>query len=339
MSRTFFVLLLFSVSVTAGTWIETINAFIDRPKYGQPIATSLGSLTNSGWYMSGSIDREFGFSVSLPVTLVYLNSRDLAYNETLINENCVTCREKEAAGADVACRGCVECLEFTAPTLFGDTLRPVPFTSIIDSNFNVTGREAVLPPYEPGIKELYGISVLPFVSLQLSFSYYYTELKLRYSGSLVPISDNSFHFPGVGIQHDFSRLIPALPLSLSLAANFTWPVSSVTPGGDVEGSLSTTGLSNFLGIVTGYKISGFFEAFLEAGWDHSFIHLSGDIVSTERGARETAVIDRKITGRNGFRAALNLAFSLGYHPVLGGVGGAQFGNLINIISYKSRKKE
>jgi hypothetical protein len=77
------------------------------------------------------------------------------------------------------------------------------------------------------------------------------------------------------------------------------------------------------------------EVFLQTGWEHSQIKPSGDLVVD----KEQINPAKKITGRNAFRAAINVAFPLGYHPVLGGSAGAEFANTINILSYKSKKKE
>jgi hypothetical protein len=198
--------------------------------------------------------------------------------------------------------------------------------------------QPLLAEFISGNEELSTLNGLPFITLQAAFSYMYTELKLRYIG-IPSIEGNGFHFPGIGLQHDFHHFFPTLPISLSLAANFTLLSVTITPGGDIEGDVKATGLSHFIGILTGYNVAKFFEVFLEAGWDHSFVKGSGSLTAIEDGQPKTAIIDKKISGRNGFRIALNLAFPIHYHPVIGGIGGAQFGSLLNIISFRSKKKE
>ncbi len=325
--KTLLLLSLSAVSGSTGSWTETVNGITSHPTYAQPLATTFGSMANSGWFQSGSVGRGFGFGVALPVALVFLNGGDRKYEDSYVDEACRSCVEH---GGD--CRQCIESQRFSAPTAFGSIDRPKLTRSTIDYDYDVSSiRTAYANEYAAGIDELSALSVLPFASLQISFSYCYTELKLRYLG-IPPVSGFSFQLPGIGIQHDVSRFFPALPVSLSAAANFTLLSVSITPGRQIGGSLRARGLSNFLGVVTGYKIKDLLELFLETGWDHGFIHITGAI--TETG--ETARIDAHVPGRNGFRAGLNLALSLNYHPVVGGIAGAQAGTMVNVLSFRKK---
>jgi hypothetical protein len=165
---------------------------------------------------------------------------------------------------------------------------------------------------------------------------YYTELKLRYIG--LPLSNSSFNFPGIGLQHDFHHFFPSFPIAVSLTGNLTFLNASFTPGDRLTGTLKTSGLSSFLGIAAGYCPSDKIEFFLESGWDHCHIAASGTIISTENDLPETIPVNNTITGRNAFRIALNVAVPLMYRPVAGVVAGAQWGNLINLFSFHSKSK-
>ncbi|MBN1306740.1 MAG: hypothetical protein JXA18_02395 [Chitinispirillaceae bacterium] len=321
--------------LSAGPVENMFKAFEERPEYVRPFATILGSMTNAGWYQSASVGKDFSFGVALPISLMYLNNRDREYSGTYIDEGCRKCREREAE-----CNGCVECQKFTAPTVFGTIRTPEITRSIIDLNFNVvTDTLPVDPPFSDGIEELTQIAGLPFLSLQTTFSIHYTAVTLRYMG-IPAIPGTSLNFPGIGLQHDFQYLLPSLPVSLSVAANFTFLIISLAPeewtdDGTMSGNLSLNGLSNFLGILAGYKPVRFLEVFLETGWEHSFLKPSGTLIVNN----ETIKPSLTLKGRNGFRTALNIAFPIKYNPVIGGIGGAQFGYLVNLIGFKSRKKE
>ena len=186
------------------------------------------------------------------------------------------------------------------------------------------------------IAELSALSVLPFLTLQAAFSYYYSEIQLRYIG-IPAIGGVSFNFPGIGLQHDFHHFFPSWPISLSLAAHMTFLTASWKPGDNVEGTLQLSGLSSFIGVLAGYQITNYLEVFLETGWDNSYMTPSGRLIITnDNGQRDIVEPHQTITGRNGFKAALNFSFPIHYNPVVGGFAGAQWGNVINILSYKSK---
>ena len=336
------VIVLYGTFAGAGPLETMVRAFEQRPQYVRPFATTLGSLTNSGWYQSASVGKGFGFDVSLPVSILYLNTRDREYTGSYTDPACATCRSLEASGTVVNCRDCIKCQDYTAPTIFGSIHQPDVVQYQWDpNNGTIVYRPTHDPdslPFSDGIKELSDLAGLPFLTLQASASLYYTRITLRYMGvPSVAGSGLTANFPGIGLQHDFHHLLPpALPLSLSLAVNFTLTAISWTPGDDIEnvtGTLKLTGLSNFVGILGGFAPVKFLELFLEAGWEHSFLKPSGEV--TVEG--ESVALEKTLTGRNGFRASLNIAFPIKYHPVVGGIAGSQFGYFINLISFRSRK--
>ncbi len=317
----------------AGPVGETVKAFERRPDYVRPFASLLGTMTNSGWYQSASVDQQFGFNVSLPISLVYISGKDREYSGSYIDPSCTACQEQAASNPAIDCQDCIECQDYTAPTIFGTIRTPVVKKYSMGLDYSILASQTD-PTFSDGIEELANLSLLPFITLQAGFSYYYTEVKLRYLG-MPSIAGISVNLPGFGIQHDFRYLLPDdLPVSLSLAANFTFMNVQWEPGEDITGTLSLSGMTNFLGVLAGYRILDNVEAFLETGWEHSYLKPSGrlDVEGDIVEPSET------ITGRNAFRAALNFAFALGYHPVLGGGAGVEFANNLNLLSFKSRAK-
>jgi len=294
-----------AVIVHADSGADRIKSVYTRPLYAQPIATIIGTGTTSGWYQSARVDNEFGWGVALPISLIFLNKNDRQYSGTYTAEECV------------------ECGDYIAPTFFGTIAPPVLLSG-----------GQIDPPFITGSPDVPKYTMVPFVTLQTMFSMYHTALTLRYIG-IPEIGGFSFGFPGFGLQHDISHFLPPIPVSIAVAGNLTflsanWKVSDVE---NVEGSLTLKGLSQFYGILAGTQL-GYIEAFLELGWEHSYLKPGGDIYVYG----EPQVATGAIPGRNGFRAALNVALPIEFNPVVGASGGAQFATLINVISFKSKRK-
>ncbi|MDG5816832.1 hypothetical protein QA601_17175 [Chitinispirillales bacterium ANBcel5] len=336
-------LLVALIPVRGNSLNETVNALVDQKDYFRPIATTFGTLTNAGWFQSASVGKEFSFGVSIPISIVYLNGADREYSVRYYDDGCTTCRIQEDRGADVDCRGCIEVQRVSTPTIFGDSEIPELSRSILNRHGSVIsvneGDTGLIGGHLPDV------SVLPYVTLQTTFSYYYTALTLRYMGlpeiGISDFGDVKIAFPGFGIHHDFQYLLEDLPFSLSVAANFTWLNAYWKTGedddNDIVGEFNLKGLSSFVGIVSGYKPLNFMEVFLEMGWENSFIQPSGTL-----DVDGTLIDDDdwvRFKGRNGFRASLNVAFPIRFNPVIGMIGGSQFGNFINIISFKSKNSD
>lgn len=312
----------------------TIEGIFNRPLYAQPVATLLGTGTNTGWYQSAAVGKEYGWGIALPVSLVFINNNDRQYEGTINDPVCVDCNERAAVTPTVDCKECVECIDFVAPTLFGTIQTPGYKISRLGLDGSVSGTKNIEPVFTNGVKEIAEFSLVPFATLQAMFSWNYTALTLRYIG-IPSIAGFSFQFPGVGIQHDLSRFLPPFPVSLSVAGNitflnFAWEIKDVK---DAEGTLRLNGLSSFAGILAGSPL-GFIEMFLEMGWEHSYLKPGGDTKVNG----ELLTTNQVIPGRNGFRAALNIALPIKYNPVVGGIAGAQFGTQVTLLSYKSKKK-
>jgi hypothetical protein len=127
-------------------------------------------------------------------------------------------------------------------------------------------------PYNSGMVNL---PAVPFASLQLGFSAYNTELKLRYIGVPGGVKGATISFPGIGIQHDLAWLLHTRPLSLSVAANMTFMTlgmkGNMFPASDsIAGSFNFSGISSFAGVLAGYRWKSI-ELFLDGGWEHAKI--------------------------------------------------------------------
>jgi hypothetical protein len=300
--------LILTSSLQAGRGSTTISSINKQPGYMRPFATTVGTMANSGWIQTSSIEKEFEFGFSLPISLVYIGKNDKQYTDSYTNFN-------------------NESVSISVPTVFGSIKKPIIYRG---SNQTIPDSTT----FRPGLEEFQNLALLPYITLQASVSLYYTELKLRYIG--LPLSNSSFNFPGIGLQHDFHHFFPTFPIAVSLEGNLTFLNASFTPGDELEGTLKTGGIASFLGIVAGYRPSDKFELFLETGWDHSHVSASGTIISSEDDIIETIPVDNTISGRNAFRIALSVAVPLRYNPVAGVIAGAQWGNLINLFSFRSK---
>ncbi|MBD3390825.1 MAG: hypothetical protein GF418_02215 [Chitinivibrionales bacterium] len=322
----------------AGIAGDVFNSFADRPEYVRPISTILGTASNAGWYQSASIGREFGFYVGLPVSLTYIHSKDRSYEDSYTDGGCETCND--LSGTD--CNNCTECVEYTAPTIFGRDPAPQLDTSILDVNGNVIYS---IPVYlsDSAVAALADLSLLPFASLQAGFSYFHTELKLRFIGAPT-VMGVGVRLPGFGIQHDLASFLPDIPVSISVGANFTFIYVGLEPkewnlDEAIEGTLELRGLSNFLGAIVGYKLHDRIEVFLEAGWEHATLRSTGEITIEPGTALEDVIKpDMKFSGRNVFRASLNFAFAIGIYPVIGQGVGADFGTNLALLGYRFSKE-
>jgi hypothetical protein len=99
--------------------------------------------------------------------------------------------------------------------------------------------------------------------------------------------------------------------------------------------MDLTGISHFFGLVTGFTYARWAEIFLETGWEGASLHSGGKVdISDGSGNTQTYSPNLDITGRNGFRAALNLAIHFGYDAVIGQNMGAELGNQLSILSFR-----
>ena len=310
---------------------DVVKAFEDNKDYVQPIATLFGSATNYGWNQSSAVPKGFSFYLGIPVTLTAIAEDDRSSEGTWTDGGCKSYHTNNPTGT----QSCSETRKYKAPTLFGRDKGPVLDSSAYNPVSNsITGTFRI--PLNDGNADAASFNWLPFFEPQLGFSFYHTELKLRYLG--LPLEAFSFSMPAVGIQHDLASFLPPLPVNLSVAANWTWLNGEWTPGGDIDGSLTLDGTSSFYGILAGYTYANWLEVFLETGWETASVKTGGNLVIKDEGQPdETVRPDMTLDGRNGFRAGLNIAIHFGYDAVLGQSFGANLGNQVSILAYRYKK--
>jgi hypothetical protein len=324
---------------SAGVLGPLVKSFEDHTEYVLPFATLTGSMTNTGWYQSAAIDKDFSFFIGLPISLVYITEKDRAFSGTYCNKGCRDCNN--LPGTD--CRNCIESTDYTAPTAFGTIVARQLHYSILDvyGNIAYTAVNDTFLASDEGIEGLANLSLMPFASFQVNFSLYHTELKIRYMPVPLGFVGVVAHLPGVGIQHDLASFLPELPVSLSAAMHFTFPVGRWDPSfadEDIHGELTLMGVTNFLGVIVGYKMKKV-EFFLETGWEHSRLKAGGEMtVASENSGLEIVRPNSIIRGRNVFRASLNIAFSVGLYPVIGQSASANFPTNASILGYKYIEK-
>jgi hypothetical protein len=311
---------------------DLVKSFEDNEEYVQPFATLFGSATNGGWYQSSSVPRGFSFYIGIPITTTLIADDDRSYSGTWEDNGCKQYHEFNPNGA----QSCSESTPFKAPTVFGRDKGPVRNSSIYSPISNSI-IDTLHIPQNDGNASLAAMNWLPFLEPQISFSYYHTELKLRYF--TVPLSSYYLSLPGLGIQHDLSSFLPPLPVSLSVAANWTWMSAEWEPGEDIDGKLELDGTSAFYGVLVGYSPKKWLEVFLETGWETATVKTGGLLTIHNEGEADQVVRPNlTLDGRNGFRAGLNIAFHLGYDAVLGQSVGANLGNQLGVLAYRYKKK-
>ena len=291
----------------------------DEAEYLKPFATLTGSMANSGWFQSASIDKDFHFYIGLPINLVNVGGADRSYEKTY--------------------KGGLEdkpyIKNYASATIWSDHSG----ASVKEPIYGLDGNIADYINHElsDGMSALADFSMLPFPTLQLGFSTHYTELKLRYIG-MPTIQGIGFHFPAFGLQHDFGKSLikKNLPVDLSVATSFTFPSYSIKPAYDENDkdqlTFEASGLVSFVGLVVGKKFKNF-EIFAETGWEYSGMSFKGE--QKLKGNSNMISYDEDLVGRNNFKIAINVSASLGaWLPILSQNFGANFGNTINIISFQ-----
>lgn len=215
---------------------DVVRAFEKNRDYVRPIATIYGSATNSGWYQSSAVPAGFSFYLGLPIDFTRLADDDRTFSGIWTDNGCKQYHQYHPGGN----QECSETTRYKSPTLFGTGTGPVldssaysPTTNSIAATFRV--------PQNDGNADAASFNWFPFAEPQLSFSYYHTELKLRYFA--LPLDVFSISLPGVGLQHDLSSFLPPLPVSLSVAANWTWLSGDWKPGDNVDGKVTLKGTS------------------------------------------------------------------------------------------------
>lgn len=326
----------------AGEVSNLLRAFEDKPGYVQPLATSMGSLMNSGWYTSSRVGTRTSWNVALPVILTYISEDDHYYKYTY-STGCKALREAGQVGS--ACPENLDEMSISkAPTMWGpnSSERSWEVSAVAEQpgdldptdNYSLTKSGPII---DGGISSLREFTTLPFLAPQFAFASHNFKGTLR--GIFAPIPDLSIYSIGLGIQYDPSRFIPGMTqngFNTSIGFSISKWHLGYTPGGDFDGELGVDGLVYQPALVAGWR-TGILEIFTEIGYEVSSFSSSGEL--TDNGA-DVDPADRiikpqvEVDGRNGFRMSLNFALHLGaWHPVVGQSYGAQLGTVANVISF------
>jgi len=312
-----------------------VRAFENNREYVKPFSTLYGSISNSGWYQSASVGKGFGFYIGMPLSITHIADDDRSLDSVYRDDGCVRAHQLNPTGIT----NCRENAAYTSPTIFGRAAAPIMYRSVTDVNGNIF--DTLNIPLSTGMVDMARMNWIPFGMPQVSASFYHTEVKFRWLG-IPEIKGVSFGMFGFGLQHDLAsflpRIVPNMPVNISLATNMTWLSSSFAPGvfdDSISGTVALNGFSHFLGIIVGYTYRGWVEAFLETGWEGSSIKTGGNlkinhITDPVENIRPRVTLD----GRNAFRAGINLTIHFGYNATVGQSMGANFGQSVDILSYR-----
>ncbi|MBF0433158.1 MAG: hypothetical protein HQK83_17900 [Fibrobacteria bacterium] len=297
--------------------------------YVQPVATLLGSLFNSGWYQSASVNRGFGFAIGLPISVAYISSADHTYT----NREASGCAESRAMQTTIECPA-PDYLEYEVPTIFGPQTNVQYKTYHLDTPGSPSG-SVQSTPASSGYSEIRDYTTIPFLIPHLAFSWMHTEIKARYLYFPLDFIKLNGNVIGMGVQHDISWLAKNLPFSISAGTNVSL-LSLAVGTEDFDGTMDLKGFVTNTSLLLG-KQWGPFELFLESGWETSSLTASGTLVEKDN-PDEVINPNIDVSGRNGFRLGLNVALHLGYHPVIGQNIGAQIGHQANLLFFKKEAK-
>lgn len=308
-----------TAAFAAPDWASTYHSLLafddtgvqdgNRPGYVKPIATDLGSVLNSNWYVSATVPQTFAFEAGMPFALVSLDN------------------DQEYAGG--------------APTIFGDKKYEWgTMNTDIGSNMKCSGNGPC--HVVNGNENLHSLGIFTFPYLQLAGSFYHARLALR--GMFLPsISElKAFNLFGFGLQYSFGHLLwPELPpvfedFDVSLVFGMNFAGIGYTPD-DYEGQLDLDISTIDIEMVLGYKPVKLVELLFHIGYESSTMKSSGHLVSHDKDSYG-AQINPGITvnGNNGFRLGFEVALSLGeaYHPVVGVDIGTKTTFTTNVLYFK-----
>ncbi|HSQ41725.1 MAG TPA: DUF6588 family protein, partial [Fibrobacteraceae bacterium] len=330
----------FSMIVSSISWGSdagmTLRGFVDEPGYVKPIATLMGTLTNSGWVTSARVGESGGWNFGLDVSIAYIGTADHTYT-FYYNNHCDSLRDEgyNCIVSDETNDGVVE----NAPTIFG------PNTSEVYYGFFATGdaSTSVYPEridrVRSGDSDVRKWTTIPFPFFHFAYSHSHFKGGLR--GLFVPSIDvlGGFYLIGIGLQYDYTRFLPPAFNAKGFNASVAFDINkwhlSYKPDGDVTGELLLDGLTTYTSLVTGWRF-GKAELILDFGYETSSFDAGGTMTDNEPDAGQDPLIEPNVSvdGRNGFRVGLSVAMHLGsWQPVVGQSLGAQWGTTVNLIQF------
>lgn len=285
--------------------------FGNRPGYVKPLVTNIGTILNSNWISSATVEKVLSIEYGIPIAIAPLGDDDRTYGNN-------------------------------SPTIFGDNnvLNAMNFDNSIGCN-NQFPYDAMGCPVYNGSEELNGLSAFTYPYLQLALSAFHLRVALR--GMWLPAIENlrDFNLYGFGVQysfgHFFQYLLPRIlhPLNISLMFGYTANNIGYQPD-DYTGQLDMKYTSYTFGAVIGYKIFDLVEAMMTLGYQASKMKASGHLYQGNEIFPENVFNpDITVKGDNGFRIGLEVALQIGgYHPVVGYDNGNKSSFTTNLVYFK-----
>lgn len=329
----------------AGKLDDALKSFEDNPGYSSPIATYMGTLQNTGWVHSAKVSKGFSIGYGLDFQIAFLAQGDVTYDWNR-QTNCQTIKDQYADQSSYTLVGeCDNTETRNVPTIFGGS------SNTLMTQYQVTGIDANTGRIEadPSINVsdgLFANSSVEFLNQLLflplayiNMGYEHTQAKFRFLYLPLPEIDGhkvSMGFYGLGIQHDVNRFLKDFDLPVDFSVLGTWSFWNLGyKPKDWEGELTLNGLAHQYSVVVG-KTWGLFELTSEIGYELSSFDAGGSLTKTDsEGQVETISPNSTITGRNGFKVAINATLNFGSYKLFGAQSiGAQRGNTINFINYQ-----
>lgn len=330
--------LLIPVSTIAGKYDSFIEAFEDNSDYIRPLSTILGTGSNCGWYRTANVDREFAFQIGFPMSISIINDDDRSYTGVYRDPAVaqVVAMGGELYGAPVE-------QKYTAPTLFGEGAAPEyvkRYYVDMFGNILMDGDQPYVTTVlmSSGMGTFSDLKVIPFGTLQASFSLFYTSIHLRMIGAKVPKKFNdlgSMAFPGFGIQHDFHSIFPNLPVDLALAANITFQNMTFRPGKNIAGELELNGVANGISLLVG-KSFRLVDLTASFGWENQVLKSGGELYITDsKGNVDLISPNVTLKGNNTIRAGVTVSLKAGgFTPTVTHSFGKQMNTAVDLFSFK-----
>jgi len=320
---------------------ETLKSFEDHAGYVQPLATTLGTMQNTGWAHSARVGQSTGWTFALNIPLAYIGTDDHTYTMPYDNGCAVLIAQgkicQPVAGSPFD--GTVE----NAPTIWGGVSNAA-YSGYVSGGDGASNIQPVrLGTVTSGMSEIRNFTTVPMPSLQFAYSHSHFRGAFRILAEPMPIKAISFdgaYFAGLGIQYDFSQYLPAVVSEKGVFTSVAFDINhwnlTIKPQGDISGELNLSGTAYMPNFVVGYRY-GKFEAFTEIGYEQSSMQTGGDMIDSSvpvTSADHLIQPRLNVDGRNGFRMSFNIAMHLGvWQPVLGQSVGAQMGSTLNLIQF------
>lgn len=220
--------------------------------YLSPIAEDFGMIVNNGWFTTPVAHKRWGFDINVTMTVVSVNSSAKTFAAPALS------------GINYTGSG-------PLPTAYGDegvfprfTYSAGPNTGTVFEGPDGAGVTEDLPIGSLAIPTVQmGLGVLPG-----------TDLRIRFSPAMT-INGVEVGNWGVGVLHDFKRLIPAFvekDISMSLFAGYTrmtatTELTGVYSGSGQEGIATGTGLTAQL--LFGKEFKKFFTLYVGGGYNRA----------------------------------------------------------------------